>query len=318
MGKPRPLPSRVGIILAVLTFGAAIASVLAHAGFGTAFGFLAHFAPLYLLAAVPVAIAAVSKTLAWRRTILVAGSAAVIGSGLLIAPEFIRDAGPQAKPDARGQIKVIQLNALRHNADVARVVTWLIAQDPDVVTISEARPDLRDLLIKRTGWKTAGARGSLMVFTPERYVGMRRPRPVGGAPLVFVNATYANGTGPIEVVTTHFDRRIGLSVAGQIEALEGVARQLPRDRMIMTGDFNATPWSAEIRQLDRSLGLSRRDRAIASWPAQVFGRPWPLPLLPIDHVYAGPGWATVSVERGPWLGSEHYPVIVRLAPVQPR
>ena len=39
------------------------------------------------------------------------------------------------------------------------------------------------------------------------------------------------------------------------------------------------------------------------------------PLLPIDHLYAGPGWATVSVRRGPPLGSDHYPLVVTLAPV---
>ena len=40
----------------------------------------------------------------------------------------------------------------------------------------------------------------------------------------------------------------------------------------------------------------------------------PFALLPIDHVYAGPGWRTVRAERGPRLGSDHYPVIVTLAP----
>jgi endonuclease/exonuclease/phosphatase (EEP) superfamily protein YafD len=84
--------------------------------------------------------------------------------------------------------------------------------------------------------------------------------------------------------------------------------------MILTGDFNATPWSAELRRLDRTLGLSRRDRGLATWPAQLSGRTWRLPFMPIDHVYAGPDWATVSVERGPWVGSDHYPVIVTLTP----
>ena len=52
--------------------------------------------------------------------------------------------------------------------------------------------------------------------------------------------------------------------------------------------------------------------------ARLLGRDWPLPVLPIDHVYAGPGWATVSVERGPSIGSDHYPLVVILAPVAPR
>jgi endonuclease/exonuclease/phosphatase (EEP) superfamily protein YafD len=88
--------------------------------------------------------------------------------------------------------------------------------------------------------------------------------------------------------------------------------------MILTGDLNTTPWSFGLQRLDRTLGLVRRDRALSTYPAQLFGRPWPLPFLAIDHVYAGPGWATVKVERGPWLGSDHYPVIVTLAPVSPR
>ena len=40
----------------------------------------------------------------------------------------------------------------------------------------------------------------------------------------------------------------------------------------------------------------------------------PFPFLPIDHVYAGRDWRTVRVQRGPRLDSDHYPVIVRLAP----
>ncbi len=38
----------------------------------------------------------------------------------------------------------------------------------------------------------------------------------------------------------------------------------------------------------------------------------------VGALRAGPGWATVKVERGPWLGSDHYPLIVTLAPVAQR
>ena len=248
---------------------------------------------------------------------MAAAAVALVASGLLVLPELVRSTGPTAASQAAGQIKVIQLNGARANADVGRVADWLIAQRPDIVTVSEARHDLRDALVKRAGWKVAGAAGSLMIFTPRRYLHMDRPRPIRGRSPEFVNATYANPSGEIEVVTTHLNRQLGPSVGRQITALESVAGARPRTRMILTGDFNATPWSAEIRRLDRSLGLTRRDRAVASWPAQIFGVRWPFPFLPIDHVYAGRGWTTVSVERGPWLGSDHYPVIVTLAPVVP-
>ncbi|MDE2488701.1 MAG: endonuclease/exonuclease/phosphatase family protein, partial [Alphaproteobacteria bacterium] len=88
----------------------------------------------------------------------------------------------------------------------------------------------------------------------------------------------------------------------------------------VTGDFNSTPWSFSRRRWDKAFGLIRRDRALFSWPAgkTVWGVKPPFPILPIDHVYAGPDWATVSIRRGPKLGSDHYPVVAILAPVGPR
>jgi len=275
---------------------------------------LTHFAPLYPMAALLGLAFALAARLPWRGAIAASCLVAVAASCTLIVPEFTRSNGAEPASAPTGRIKVIQFNAQRGNADVRRVADWLIAQDPDVVTISEARHDLRDLLLKRAGWKVAGGQGSLMIFTRERYVRMNRPKGLRGSSVTFVNATYAAPTGDIEILTTHLDRRPATPVP-QVRGLEHVTRALPRERMILTGDFNATPWSGALRRLDSSLGLTRRDRAVASWPAELLGGRWPLPFLPIDHVYAGPGWATVKVERGPWLGSDHYPVIVTLAPV---
>jgi endonuclease/exonuclease/phosphatase (EEP) superfamily protein YafD len=90
--------------------------------------------------------------------------------------------------------------------------------------------------------------------------------------------------------------------------------------MIVTGDFNSTPWSFQRRRWDRAIGIPRRERAVPSWPARNYKRlKWPgMPFLPIDHVYAGPAWATVNVRRGPRLSSDHYPLVVTLAPVAPQ
>src|SRR3546814_2882605 len=91
--------------------------------------------------------------------------------------------------------------------------------------------------------------------------------------------------------------------------------------MIVTGDFNSAPFSFAMRRGERAIGLTRRDRALASFPTEkkaIGPLRSPVPVVAIDHVYAGPGWATAKVERGPGgLGSDHYPVIVTLAPVTP-
>ena len=311
----RRFVSWVNGLLTVVVLAAALAAVLSLGGSqDPRLDLLSHLAPLY--GAVGLA-GAVWAIVAGRGPIVAASVLAIVASAYLVVPEFSRGTGPAAPPDAPGQIKVIQLNALTRNTDIGRVAAWLTAQKPDIVTVSEARHDLRDLMVRR-GWKTAGARGSLMIFTPVRYKAMDRPRPPGGAVLTFVNATYANPSGDLEVFTTHLDRDLRAVSRRQHRGLETILAHRPTERMILTGDFNATPWSAQLRRLDRDLGLIRRDRATPTWPAQAFGHRWPLPFLPIDHIYAGPGWATVKVERGPWLGSDHYPLIVTLAPVARR
>ncbi len=84
----------------------------------------------------------------------------------------------------------------------------------------------------------------------------------------------------------------------------------------MAGDFNSTQWSFRQRAVDASFALERRDHLIPTWPARLpmlHGAPFPVPLMPIDHVYAGPRWKTVRIVRGPRMGSDHYPLIATFA-----
>ena len=101
----------------------------------------------------------------------------------------------------------------------------------------------------------------------------------------------------------------------QGERLAALLDQHPPERLILTGDFNSTPWSFTRRRQDRRFGLVRRTRGVFSWPSRLpVGRiPSPAPFLPIDHVFAGRAWTTLSIERGPKLGSDHYPVVAVMA-----
>ena len=301
---------------AVLLVSATLAALGALLGLGgragEALDLFAHFAAPYAVISAVAGLIALIVKLPFRRAILISSAVGFVAAALLIVPELRRSTGPTAGPP--GTLKVIQFNALDTNTDIGRVATWLIAQDADVIAVSEARHDLRDLLLARAGWRTAGAHGSLMIFTRDQYLRMNRPKLAKGSKLTFVNATYNLSGAPVEVVTTHLDWPTRPAFRNQPADLQSVVTALPRHRMVLLGDFNNTPWSQQMRRLDRDLGLIRRDRAVATFPAQVMGRRWPLPFLAIDHVYAGPGWATVKVERGPWLGSDHYPLIVTLAP----
>ena len=89
----------------------------------------------------------------------------------------------------------------------------------------------------------------------------------------------------------------------------GVVKNLDSSSLLLGGDFNSTPWSFARRRDDRAFGLQRLTRGMFSWPAWAGA----LTAFPIDHVYAGADWRLLDVRRGPNLGSDHYPLVVRVA-----
>lgn len=307
--------------LALATVSAAVAAA-AHGGrFSPRLDLLTHLAPLYLAAALAAALLATLGFGAIRKWGLVIAAIGASAAAGLMAPEFLRSAGPTARADAPNQIKVIEINAWRRNPNLDSLVAWLKAEDPDVVVIPESNVVLREMIVKRMGRGVAGDMGTLMIFARKRYLQMDRPTIPRATHLTFVNATYDSASGPFEVVATHSEWPTNPWQGAQSTGLAALTARLPRERMILAGDFNSTPWSFRRQRDDTALGLIRRDRALATWPTGHSG-PWPwaapFPFMPLDHVYAGPGWATVSVTRGPRLGSDHYPIVITLAPVAPR
>lgn len=79
---------------------------------------------------------------------------------------------------------------------------------------------------------------------------------------------------------------------------------------LLIGDFNATMWSPPILRLQRQNGLRRVNCGgpyAFSWPA---GQMLP-PVIRIDQAFVTEG-LTASCEVGPDVGSDHYPLIVRI------
>jgi endonuclease/exonuclease/phosphatase (EEP) superfamily protein YafD len=76
---------------------------------------------------------------------------------------------------------------------------------------------------------------------------------------------------------------------------------------ILAGDLNATPWSAAFSNL-AEYGMRRATGLLPSWPTLLHG----MQGLPIDQVLVTPHWNVVSEIRGPFIGSDHFPVLVRL------
>jgi endonuclease/exonuclease/phosphatase (EEP) superfamily protein YafD len=248
----------------------------------------------------------------------------VVVVGLQRAPEVLaRGAAPAAQPGAE-TLKVIQFNLWENNVDQAGTLKWLLAQNADIVVVEEAlgTPQIVRGLRKAYPYRrtcTGVTYCETEIFSKRRPVASQGLFDRFGVPAAWVE--FDGAGGPFIVLGMHAMWPVpGGPQQTQSAFLAKVLSSLPKDRMIVTGDFNSTPWSFALLRQDEMFGLERRTHGLASWPGWLdhpFRLQPPFPVLAIDQVYAGRGWRTLSVERGPRLGSDHYPVIVTLQASSP-
>lgn len=279
---------------------------------------LAHFAPIWLLGS------GVSATTSlvfsgWRRwSLAVLGLCGLVAGATLVAPEYLRSTGPQAPASAPDQLKIVQFN-IWHRSDTGEALDWLEREDPDIAVIEENTHAFAKAARARGRWSVACPRCEVMILSkrPALASAAAKHKRKPAAPLTW--AEFEDRHGRFQVIGVHNAWPTDVDQPIQERRLAKTIAARDRERLILVGDFNSAPWSFQRRRWDREFGLIRRDRALPTWPAQTYKRlPWlGLPFLAIDHVYAGPGWATVSVRRGPRLSSDHYPVVLTLAPASP-
>ena len=280
---------------------------------------LTHFAPYWLfLGVLGLGLWAATGGRKLRTATPIAGLVAIVLAGGLILPELVRSNGPP--PPAEGErLKLIQFNLWGRNIDPEGTADWIRGQDADIIVFEEAfgaAADIPRALAEAYPYRTTCAEP---LPCPTLILSRRRPvrqEAVDGGQSTAALATWTTPRGDFTVIGTHY---IWPWPAGPQEEstfrLAARLKTLPRGSTIVAGDFNSTPWSFALQRQDRMFQLQRRTRALASWPAAAFSRyrvASPFPFLPIDHLYAGADWKTVRVERGPKLGSDHYPVVVGL------
>jgi endonuclease/exonuclease/phosphatase (EEP) superfamily protein YafD len=79
---------------------------------------------------------------------------------------------------------------------------------------------------------------------------------------------------------------------------------------ILAGDLNATPWEIAVERMRRLSGLVDPRRGygyVATWNAGSSWLRWPL-----DQIFHGGEFETVSIERLDAFGSDHFPYLARL------
>ena len=313
---PTPLLKLLRWVALALAFGCTVA-VLAGQGGRWNYGLdvLNHFEPIWLAGSILALAFWLAAGRPGRRIPILAGVAGIVAV-LQMAPELLARRNLVSPSPQAETLKIIQFNVWSRNIDGPGTLKWILAQNADVVVLEEA---LGDPVIAHSLQRIYPYRRTcdgvsyceIEMFSKARpiaWAGLLDPAGLPGA-----WAAYDGAGGPFVVVGVHAPWPVP---AGPQQftsmVLAKIMASLPKDRMIVAGDFNSTPWSFSLRRQDQLFGLERRTRGLASWPARayhLFKLDPPFPILPIDQVYAGKGWRTVSVTRGPPLGSDHYPVV---------
>ncbi len=87
----------------------------------------------------------------------------------------------------------------------------------------------------------------------------------------------------------------------------------PSKTKIAMGDFNVTPYSYYFSRFEKTIGLKNTMTGFGpqnSWPSLS---PLDIFRIPIDHVFVSKNIQVIDRKIGPNLGSDHFPVIVKLS-----
>ena len=274
-----------------------------------------HFRCYWLLLALPC------LALTWRRAawpVRCCLAAAVVGNAWPLLPYWMPAPAVVAAAPADESLAIVSVNVLRRNADKAAVLAYLRSRDPDLIVVLEVDAAWAAALAELADrWPHAIVEPrednfgiALLAKRPPR---ARAVQDFGAAGVPSIVAEFAGPTGAFTLVATHplAPQAQGLA-RGRDRQLRAIAdfvaiAPLP---CIVAGDLNTTPWSAAFRDLVARSGL--RDTALGrgvqgTWNARLWA-----PRIPIDHVLAPPTVEVLHRAVGPDVGSDHFPLEVRL------
>ena len=305
--------------------------------------FFANVMPVYFIpfiVLVPLAL-----ILRARRSLLLMLPLALLGAlwfGRLYFPR-IHAAAP---PASDMTLRVVSLNVWGDNPDMTRIEDWLNDQKADVVVTVELPPVWNDGIpaladayphqVTHTEWTRYWGSTLLtphLVVSEEHFIlvpdgipqqrivievegqqiaiyGIHLDLPLGSTSNVpfFINNRYV-------AMFMHYDEsKRDASIRALVERLKHEA--LP---YIVAGDFNTSDQSLIYNEMTTVAGDSFREAATGlgtSWPMFNATVNLPLlipPLMRLDYIWHSSDFQVVSASEGPFVGSDHLPMLATLA-----
>ena len=214
-------------------------------------------------------------------------------------------------------LTVASFNTLWVNGEADAVRAEIERLDADVVALIELGPSKKSLLSDlkpRYPYQTDcyGINYCKLAILSKLPIAESEAR-AGWAGPPFIRARLGPEAGSLTVMGVHTIRfPHSRAQFRQVTEIAKLLETIPGHKLVM-GDFNATPFSRILSVIEDRANL-RRVTHLPTWPAQAH-----LPQIAIDHIFISPRLKLLEDARiGEPAGSDHYPVIARIAvPVVP-
>ncbi len=256
--------------------------------------------------------------LLFRRYVHVA--AALVGAVISAVPLFPYVTGePLSTAIATPReetFRVVSFNVWFRNPDLTHTAEYIEQSQADAVVLLELTPPqaekLRPLLPTYPHYYLEPSRMGAAVFTKWPVLEAESVELASGGAVAARMKLDWRGT-PVTVLGVHLNWPLGpRNSEYRNQELDELVRfsKAATGPLIVAGDFNLTPWSEYFSDALEASGLHDAARGFGlarSWPAQF------APVgLRIDHCLLSPQWRSVSTRVGPWLGSDHLPIVADL------
>ncbi len=252
----------------------------------------------------------------WRRARWAVLAAVVVASIRIVAVDVVWR-GPSPDDDAAGaRLRLVHWNAYRGKLQPELLAETLLADEPDVVLLSEP-PDPVPLLwgddmraVGKGGARRIHEQGQMALLGATRdFVWVQPPEPAPGL-RVFAVRLREPGDG-VYLVAVDIKSN---PLVHRGPPLSSVARWVEERRgdglpIIVVGDLNTPRGSVHLRPLRRHLDLAYERAGGGDWP---YTWPLPAPLIQVDHVLVSAGVRVVGHDLRSSRASDHRRQIVDL------
>ncbi len=316
-----PLLFLLNLIHFAAGFGATV-SLLGLAGqFWWGFELLDHPRPQYCLVLVAGALAGLLLGKRWAFVWLIP----LTFNLALLAPLFF---APSRVPEIAPSLRLLHANLDRNNTNPDLAIRYLQQQSVDLLCLQEVTPawltQLQSQLPEYRVIKAEALDNSLgsAVLVPQQNQRIKIEQvqiihlpQKSDRPLLETSLTYEGKS--LVILSYHVirPRSAQTSAYQQLEFDSVVAwsrSQLQHRRsVVLLGDFNSTPWSRRLRQLEQDSQLINSQRGFGLQPTWSASFP-PLMKIAIDHCFHSRSLVTTQRSIGSNIGSDHLPLFVEL------